>query len=141
MSLLNMKEKIDYPISTDKNLTELIKTVRTGITYERFSILSEKLPFSMEEWSEFLHLSDRTFQRYKKDKKRFEPVQTEKILEIILLYYKGVEVFGEPEKFDTWLNSKNVALGNVKPIHMLDNSFGIRLINDELIRIENGILA
>ena len=141
MSYFIMKNKNDHIIPTDKNLSELIKTVRSGITFDRFCALSEKLPFSMTDWSGFLNLSDRTFQRYKKDKKRFDPIHTEKILEIVLLYYKGIEVFGDPEKFDTWLNLKNVAMGNEKPIQLLDNSFGIRLINDELIRIENGILA
>ena len=136
-----MKNKNINIIPTDNNLSELIKTVRSGITFNRFYALSEKLPFSMTDWSGFLNLSDRTFQRYKKDKKRFDPIHTEKILEIVLLYYKGIEVFGDPEKFDTWLNLKNVAMGNEKPIKLLDNSFGIRLINDELIRIENGILA
>jgi putative toxin-antitoxin system antitoxin component (TIGR02293 family) len=136
-----MKDKNVNMIPTDNNLSELIKTVRSGITFNRFHALSEKLPFSMTDWSGFLNLSDRTFQRYKKDKKRFDPIHTEKILEIVLLYYKGIEVFGDPEKFDTWLNLKNVAMGNDKPIQLLDNSFGIRLISDELIRIENGILA
>ena len=141
MSYSNMKNKNINLIPTDNNLSELIKTVRSGITYNRFYTLSEKLPFSMTQWSGFLNLSDRTFQRYKKDKKRFDPIHTEKIFEIVLLYYKGIEVFGDPEKFDAWLNLKNVAMGNEKPIQLLDNSFGIRLINDELIRIENGILA
>lgn len=141
MSKYLMKRNNDPILPIDKSLAELIKIVRSGITFDRFHALSEKLPFSMTDWSGFLNLSDRTIQRYKKDKKKFDPVHTEKILEIVMLYYKGIEVFGDPEKFDAWLNLKNVATGGVKPIQLMDSSFGIRLINDELIRIENGILA
>ena len=50
-------------------------------------------------------------------------------------------VFGNIENFSQWLNSKNIALGGVKPISLLDNTFGIMLLKDQLIRIEHGVLA
>ena len=95
----------------------------------------------MSEWSSFLHISDRTMQRYTKENRTFDPLQSEKIVEIALLYNKGTEVFGEQGKFDTWLEAGNLALGNIKPKSLLDNSFGIGLLKDELVRIEYGILA
>ncbi|MGQ1784092.1 MULTISPECIES: antitoxin Xre/MbcA/ParS toxin-binding domain-containing protein [unclassified Saccharicrinis] len=59
----------------------------------------------------------------------------------MLLFSKGFEVFGEKKNFLSWLYSKSIALGNIRPIDLLDNSFGINLVKDELIRIEHGILA
>jgi uncharacterized protein (DUF2384 family) len=50
-------------------------------------------------------------------------------------------VFGDKERFNVWLNATNIALGNVKPKDLLDNTFGISLLKDELGRIEHGILA
>ena len=59
----------------------------------------------------------------------------------MLLFQKGIEVFGNASKFITWIDSKNIALGGIKPKNLLDNAFGINLIKDELIKIEHGILA
>ena len=68
-------------------------------------------------------------------------MQSEKILELALLQKRGIEVFGNPDKFNLWIETVNIALGSVKPKELLDNSFGIELIKDELTRIEHGVLA
>jgi putative toxin-antitoxin system antitoxin component (TIGR02293 family) len=60
---------------------------------------------------------------------------------IELLYKKGIEVFGEEENFYAWMDFKSIPLGGVKPKDLLDTSFGINMIRDELGRIEHGILA
>ena len=59
----------------------------------------------------------------------------------MLIYKLGVNVFGDKEKFISWSETKNLALGGVKPKELLDNTFGISLLKDELTRIEHGILA
>ncbi|PLW96765.1 MAG: hypothetical protein C0591_08105, partial [Marinilabiliales bacterium] len=82
-----------------------------------------------------------SLQRYKKDKGSFNPVTSEKIIEIAMLNKYGIKVFGDQQKFNTWLSSKNLALGGVSPKDLLDSSFGIQLLKDELTRIEHGILA
>lgn len=119
----------------------LIDTMRKGIAYNTFNKIAEASPFGLDEWSAFLHLSERTMQRYKKEKKAFDPIHSEKILEINLLFNKGTAVFGDVTKFNIWLNSNNVALGNIKPKELLDSTFGINLLRDELTHIEHGILA
>jgi len=119
----------------------LINTTRQGIPFHAFTKMTENSPFSLDDWSAFLHLSERTIQRYKKEKKSFDPIHSEKILEITMLYNRGSEVFGTSEKFDTWLNAKSIALGGIKPKELLDSTFGIGLLKNELTRIEHGVLA
>jgi uncharacterized protein (DUF2384 family) len=68
-------------------------------------------------------------------------LQSEKIIEIALFYNKGVEVFGTAEKFNSWLETDNLALKKIKPKMLLDNSFGINMLMDELTAIEYGVLA
>jgi putative toxin-antitoxin system antitoxin component (TIGR02293 family) len=126
---------------TESDTVYLIDTMRKGIPFNTFNKIAEASPFGLDEWSGFLHLSERTIQRYKKEKKAFDPIHSEKILEITLLFNKGIAVFGEEAKFNTWLNSNNIALGNIKPKELLDSTFGINLLRDELTRIEYGILA
>lgn len=86
-------------------------------------------------------MSERTIQRYKRENKRFNSIHPEKLLIIMLLFKKGAEVFGSIPNFLTWLSSKNIALGGVKPLELLDNSFGVNLVKDELTKIEHGVLA
>ena len=139
--------KKDQPVSFfqgasgSQNVYTLIQTVREGIGFSNFKKLYHDAPFSLAEWSHYLHVSERTMQRYQQSEGTFAPPQSEKILEIILLIKKGEEVFGEAENFYAWLQASNLALGNIKPKELLDSSFGINLLHEELIRIEHGIFA
>ena len=119
----------------------LISSVRKGIGYADFEKILAFSSFTLPEWSSILHLTERSLQRYKQQKQTFDPLQTEKIIQIIFLFKKGISVFGSKEKFDTWINSTIVSLGNIKPKEVLDSAFGIAWIMDELGRIEHGILA
>lgn len=134
-------ESVSYDTVNDQDVAYLIDTVRKGVQFSLFKNIISHSPFSLSEWSKFLHLSERTMQRYKKEKKTFDALQSEKILQITLLYKRGIEVFGTPEKFNSWLDSKNLVLGNIAPKNLLDNSFGIHLLEEELTRIEHGVLA
>lgn len=133
--------KLSYSSVDDKSILKLIDMVRQGIKFSNFTELVKSSPFNINEWSDFLHLSERTMQRYKKEKATFGNIHSEKILQITLLFKYGVDVFGDKKKFNTWLETDNLALGRIKPKELLDNSFGIDLIKDELTRIEHGVLA
>jgi len=141
-SVIKLSEPmITYGAIDDNNILSLIDAVRNGISYSFFNNLVRSSPFSWPEWSSFLHLSERTMQRYKKEKKNFGPVYSEKILEITMLYKYGRDVFGDEKNFHAWLNSTNVSLGNSSPKQLLDSNFGIEMVKDELGRIEHGVLA
>jgi len=137
------KNDEDAPIScvSEANVAYLITTTRKGIPFNIFTEMTKESPFSLDEWSGFLNLSERTMQRYKKEKKAFDPIHSERIMEITMLYNRGTEVFGNHTKFDLWLNSTNIAMGGVKPKDLLDSTFGIGMLRNELIRIEHGVLA
>ena len=119
----------------------IIETVRNGIAFDFFTHLAKLIPFTQEEWSRILHLTERSLQRYKKESKTFDPLQSEKIIQIMLLYKKGISVFGTKALFDQWLESTSTALGHIRPKDLLDSAFGIEMVEDELTRIEHGVLA
>jgi len=125
----------------DNTILYVIREVRKGIAYNSFTSAAKNVPLTMKEWSDILDLSERTLQRYKKDKRAFDTLQSEKIVQVTLLIRYGREVFGDEKKFNLWLNTENLSLGNVRPKELLDSSFGIDLLKDELTRIEHGILA
>lgn len=120
---------------------ELIRLTRKGVEYSLFNSIVSTTPYSTKDWSSFLHLTERTLQRYKKEERPFEQPYSERILEIAQLHKRGIEVFGNAEYFNQWLDSNIVALGGIKPKSLLDSSFGISILNQELTRIEHGVLA
>ena len=133
------------PISLDaldnRSVLKLIETSRKGVDIDTFDELTGKFPFNLSDWSRILHISERTIQRYRRDKKRLDPIHTDRLLQIMMLLNEGLDVFGDSGNFVTWLNSKNVALGGINPIDLLDNAFGINMLTSELTKIEHGILA
>jgi len=132
---------ITYATLDDKNAYSLINAIKEGIRFSFFEKLAKNIPFTLREWASYLHLSERSLQRFKKEKGTFNTVSSEKIIEISMLNKYGIEVFDDQDKFNVWLLTKNVALGGIKPKDLLDSSFGIQLLKDELTRIEYGILA
>ncbi len=88
--------------------------------------------------AELIFLIPISIDTYKR-KSVFNPSVTEKILEIEEVYRKGIDAFGS--SFHQWMGADNIALGGVKPKALLSNSFGIRLLIDEIGRLEHGVLA
>lgn len=125
----------------DQNPFDLVRAVRKGISYTFFENLTRKIPFLAKEWAGFLNISTKTLERHKEEKKDFKPVQGEKIVAISQLLNYGFEVFEDWDNFFYWLRERNIALGNERPVDLLDTNIGIDIVKKELGRIEHGILA
>ncbi len=132
---------VPYQTAGNSASLSIIDLVREGVKYTVFQAFCKSTPFSTLEWSRFLHLSDRTMLRYQTENKTFDSLQSEKIVEIALLYKKGTAVFGSTPKFNTWLETESLALGRILPKSLFDSSFGIQLLKNELEKLEHGILA
>lgn len=133
--------KEPYVSVYQQDTPSLIAAIREGLTYAVFKQVASIFPFSLQEWSSILHLTERSLQRYKKENRSFDALQSEKILQVLTLYKKGIQVFGTRERFHTWLDLPNLALGGIPPKSLMDSSFGIDLLKDELTRIEHGIFS
>ena|ERR1700761_5702124 len=125
----------------DDDDVSLSMIAREGLSFQYFSTLATHIHLEMHQWADYLHLSERTIQRYKKENKVFDPIYSEKIIIIELLYKKGIDVFGVEDNFYTWMDTKSLALGGVKPKDLLDTAFGISMVYDEIGRIEHGVFA
>ena len=63
MKALNLADNFSYLDVDDNAVFDIIAAVREGIKFGAFTKLAAKFPFSLTEWSVFLHLSERTIQR------------------------------------------------------------------------------
>lgn len=119
----------------------MIQVIREGVPYSLFELIQNQTPFTEETWAKMLDISTKSLQRYKQSNKSFKPIQSEKIIEIAEVTHLGVEVFGEVEKFKRWLDTPNFSLGKMKPVELLNDSYGKELVMTELTHINHGILA
>jgi putative toxin-antitoxin system antitoxin component (TIGR02293 family) len=119
----------------------IVFTIRKGISYSLFDQILNYSPFTFNDWAEYLNLSTKSLTRYRQYKKSFKPIHTEKIIEIAEVTYLGLGVFKTNNKFRLWLDTPNYALGNLKPLELLKDSYGKEMVIGELTRIEHGILA
>lgn len=90
---------------------------------------------------DIFQISLKTINRYRNDKKKLNPRNSEMILKMMALYKKGIEIFGGLDSFNNWLIKPSFGIGNEIPYRIMNTSTGIDLILEELIRIEYGDLA
>lgn len=134
-------EKITYrKVLKDKLL--VAKAVKSGVPYAVWEEVKSNSIFDDKDWARLLGINIRTLQRHKNQKGfKFQTLQGEKVFEVAEVMNLGREVFNDNGKFYSWLNTPSFALGNVKPIELLDTSFGIEIVKSELYAIEYGVFA
>ncbi len=138
---LSLSEKnLTYSeLFSDKML--IIQLIKAGVPYSLFSLIQAYTPFNDNDWAKFLDLSTKSLQRYKQTAKNFKSTQSEKIIEMAEVTNVGLDVFGEMDKFRLWLDTPNFSMGNMKPIELLNDSYGKEMVIGELTRINHGILV
>ena len=120
----------------------LVQAIKAGIPYNLFEIIKDKSPFNQEDWASFLGVSTRTLLRNKlKQNFVFDAIPSEKIIELAEVTALGKDVFDTDAQFENWLNQSNFALGGLKPIDLLSNSYGKDLVMTELNKIDYGIFV
>jgi RNA polymerase sigma-70 factor (ECF subfamily) len=119
----------------------LLEHSRQGIDTHLFLSIVTSSPFTLQEWAFLLYLSEEALLDCLNGRQTFAPLQSARILEIARLLRKGESVFESRERFKGWLNANIPTLGSVTPKSLLDSTFGVTIVHDELTRIEHGVLA
>jgi len=109
--------------------------------YKDFKKISDKVPFTLQDWSDILHISERTLQRYAKANTNFPFSLVDRILQIDKVIHRGIEVFGNQDKFIAWLISNPYMLEGRLSLQSLRSIEGINLVLTQLGRIEHGLFA
>jgi len=129
-------------ISFLKDKFTMMQSIQRGITQRFFEAIRSRMPFTDQQWADFLNISPKSLQRYSTDASHvFKPIHSEKIIQLAQVMEEGRATFGSQERFYRWLDTPNVALGGGKPMDMLHNSYGQELVLAELNAINYGIFA
>jgi len=119
---------------------DVLKTSRDGLPKHILMALAKKISLTLQEFSNIMHISERTLQRYEDDT-IIKTEYTEKAIELARLYTRGEEVFGSLDKFKLWMKTPLHVFKGETPVSLLDTSIGFDMIFKELGRIEYGIFA
>lgn len=133
LSKYESSTKDDYAIVLNS-----LKGMKANVFFDLASIAGLK---KQQLADEIFRVSLKTITRYQKDNKRLDPRNSELALKLITLYKKGLEIFGETDSFNHWLNKPAFGLGSQIPYQLMNTSTGIDLILEELVRIEFGATA
>jgi putative toxin-antitoxin system antitoxin component (TIGR02293 family) len=115
--------------------------VTKEFTFNEFKKISDKAELTQKEWSEILHISERTLQRYAKDNSAFNFSVIDRILLIDKVLKKGIGVFGNTLDFITWLKNDPTSIEGELGLYSLASFDGITKVLNQLGRLEYGILA
>lgn len=119
---------------------ELIDTSRNGLSKGFLMKFADQFQYTIREIADILNISERTLHRYTGEAKLSKDA-SDRALHFIRLYKRGAAVFGTEEAFNQWMKTPNRIFDNQLPMSFLDTTFGFEMLEDELGRIEHGVLA
>ncbi len=118
---------------------EILKFIEDeNIDWESINELKEIGNITDELIANWFNVSLKTLRTYRAKQKDLNQNFKERVLLILVLLKRGLEVFGTPEDFRAWLHSSNFLLNQRTPLSYLDTITGIRFINSRLIAMEYG---
>jgi putative toxin-antitoxin system antitoxin component (TIGR02293 family) len=135
--LIGIADNRSVKIKSERDLTRIS---RAGLQRKYFKLFSMNAGFSSSDLEQFAQMPRNTIDK-EDEYEILTPEATERLIEVALIFVRGIEIFGSKDNFHKWLSTENPALGRIKPQELLDNSFGIQELNDELTRIDEGIFA
>lgn len=123
-----------------QNEMDLVNLTRAGIFKKAVTNMAARFGITQEKICDLLHISTRNFQRIKEDT-HLDVYTSEQVIEMAHVYTKANKIFLTEEAVKQWFQTSNYALGNQKPLDLLDTSFGVKMVNDVLGRIEYGVYS
>jgi putative toxin-antitoxin system antitoxin component (TIGR02293 family) len=127
---------LNKPVST----LDFVAAGIRGIRKRSVAALAHTLDIPMRTMAHMLNLSEKTLGRKKPDD-LLDKLPSSLSIEIAQTVARGIELFEDRDKFNRWLQKENRALRGQKPFDLLNTPTGIKLVNQILGRIEEGVYS
>jgi len=137
MEAISLTEFVNNKSNSPRTKLKIIHASRNGVSRSDLKKFSLRVALPLTKISEIVPASYSTLAK----KLNYDKEVSERLFEIAEVYAKGFEVFGDEKKFTRWLNKSNIALGGEVPFSLLDTSYGVQLVLNEITRIDYGIFA
>ena len=66
---------VEYSSIDDRGVLSIIDSINKGISFASFERIIKKYSFTLQNWADFLHISNKTLSRYQKESKTFDALQ------------------------------------------------------------------
>jgi putative toxin-antitoxin system antitoxin component (TIGR02293 family) len=118
---------------------DLIPVIERGLPLASLSALT-KDALSAEEVDRLI-VPRRTLSHRRAKNQPLSRVESERAIRVASIASLAEDTFGDKGKADAWLRRPTTALRGERPIDLLDNELGGRLVEQLLYRIAHGIAA
>jgi len=118
----------------------VLEIVRKGVSYDVLLDFMKVADLHIDEMAALLHVTSRTIRRLE-GTGLLNISLSEKIVMLLRLYHKGLDIFGAEEYMNTWLRSSIAGLGGESPLSLLATNIGTEIVSDELDRIAYGVYS
>ncbi len=129
-----------FMVARPSSNIDFVTASTKGITKLSVLNLAEVLDVPMKDMAVLLNVSYKTLGRKKKTD-LLDSISSSLSIEIANTIAKGLSVFEDADKLNRWLHKENKALKNQKPFDLLNTPTGIKLVNQILGRIEEGVYS
>lgn len=128
------------PAGTELQLAE---AVRRGLPVSALDHMIRSLTPGTASQSEVYRVvgSARTLQRKRSRGAPLSPDESDRLVRLARILVRAEEVLGEDDKARRWLATPNQALGEAKPLELLDSDPGTCAVEQLLGRIEHGVVG
>lgn len=123
------------------NPVAMVLKAAEGLAISVFDGLIQASALSKSQLAAFIDATPKTIDNYRLRRHKLGRIESEQLLQLMALYKKGQEIFGNSEAFNLWLKQPASGLGSIIPFDLLYTQGGINLVMEELLRIEYGALA
>jgi putative toxin-antitoxin system antitoxin component (TIGR02293 family) len=122
---------------------DLIEAVRAGLPAAALDSVVEDFAGGVGGPGEIYRAvgSTRTLQRKRSDGARLSPHESDRLARVARLMVRAEEALGDRDKARRWFSQPNRALGNERPIALLDSDTGALSVERVLGRIEHGVYS
>jgi putative toxin-antitoxin system antitoxin component (TIGR02293 family) len=118
-------------------LTHAVKPM--GMAAFKHTVTSSNLTLAM--WGDVLNTSTAKLRRRMSQEKTLPAAEAERVHLFAQVYARGVEVFGNEEKFKRWIDLASIALEHRRPRDLMTSAMGLQMVLGELEDIAYGTYA
>ncbi|MCG7858457.1 DUF2384 domain-containing protein [Flavihumibacter sediminis] len=123
------------------NPVAMVMRAAEGLAVSVFDKIIQITALNKNQLAAFIDVTPKTIDNYRIRRHKLGRTESEQLLQLMALYKKGQEIFGNSEDFNLWLKQPASGLGGIVPFELLYTQGGINLVMEELLRIEYGALA
>ena len=118
------------------------RRIAAGLPGRAVAHVERTMGLSPAECARLLGISPATRKRILKAARRpIDPVVGDRALRIARIFAEAVEHLGDDKLAIRWLRSRIYALGDERPLDLLDTDIGTQTVHDLLLRMEYGMVS